>query len=247
MSQPVLLAVAHGSRHPKAGATIAALARQVERLAPVIDIQVAFVQHASPSLPDALATTDRDVVIVPLLLSNGYHLSADIGSVAQRSGRAGLSNSGGAGHSAGAADAVGTATRIAGPLGPDPLLTTALTARLEQAGVPGGTAVVLAAAGSSDPLAAAQVRGQADLLADELSVQVTVAFAAAGRPSVAEAVADLRAKTGGPVAVATYLLAPGHFHDALSEAADWVTEPLGDHPAVAALVIDRYRMQRTAA
>jgi sirohydrochlorin ferrochelatase len=221
MNQPVLLAVAHGSRYPQAAATIAALAVQVERLAPVIDVRVAFVQHAEPSLSDALATTGPDVVIVPLLLSSGYHLAADIGSAAP--------------------------ARIAGPLGPDPLLTTALTARLEQAGVPAGTPVVLAAAGSSDPLAAAQVREQADLLAKELGADVTVAFAAAGRPSVPRAVADLRARTGGPVAVATYLLAPGQFHDALAQAgADWVTEPLGDHPAIAALVIDRYRVRRAA-
>ena len=105
---------------------------------------------------------------------------------------------------------------------------------------------MLAAAGSSDPQAAAQVRAQADLLAAELGVPVVVAYAAAGRPTVAEAVADLRATAGGPVAVATYLLAPGQFYDRLRDsAADWVTAPLGAHPAVAALVIDRYRTHRT--
>jgi len=108
--------------------------------------------------------------------------------------------------------------------------------------------VVLAAAGSSDPEAAAQVAAQADLLADALDVPVVAAFAAAGRPTVAEAVAGLRARTGGPVAVATYLLAPGQFHDRLGESgADWVTAPLGAHPAVAALVIDRYRTHRAPA
>ena len=38
--------------------------------------------------------------------------------------------------------------RVADPLGPDELLLTALTARLAEAGVPDGTPVVLAAAGS---------------------------------------------------------------------------------------------------
>jgi uroporphyrin-III C-methyltransferase / precorrin-2 dehydrogenase / sirohydrochlorin ferrochelatase len=43
--------------------------------------------------------------------------------------------------------------------------------------------------------------------------------------------------------VATYLLAPGHFHDQLQRAgARWVTAPLGGHPALAGLVIDRYRV-----
>jgi sirohydrochlorin ferrochelatase len=55
-------------------------------------------------------------------------------------------------------------------------------------------------------------------------------------------VGELRARTGQPVAAATYLLAPGHFHDQLRHAgADWVTAPLGGHPALAGVVIDRYR------
>jgi sirohydrochlorin ferrochelatase len=231
MNGPTLLAVAHGSRHPAATATIAALVRQVERLAPVLDIQVAFVQHAEPSLADALDTAGPDVVIVPLLLSTGYHLTTDI---------------------AGAATAIDTAItasgagpRVAGPLGPDPLLVTALTGRLAEAGVPEGTPVVLAAAGSTDPQATEEVQAQANLLASELGVPVVVGYAAAGRPTVSGAVADLRSETGRPVAVATYLLAPGQFHDRLTQSgADWVTAPLGDHPAVAALIIDRYRTNR---
>jgi sirohydrochlorin ferrochelatase len=231
---PTLLAVAHGSSHPAAAATAAALVRQVERLAPVLDVQLAFVQHAWPTLADALDATGPDVVIVPLLLSTGYHLTTDIG---------------------GAVTAVDTAItagparpRVAGPLGPDPLLVTALAGRLAQAEVPAGTPVVLAAAGSSDPGAAVEVQAQADLLAGELGVPVVPAYAAAGRPTVPGAVAELRARTAGQVAVASYLLAPGQFHDGLAASgADWVTKPLGDHPAVAALVIDRYRTHREPA
>jgi sirohydrochlorin ferrochelatase len=233
MNGPTLLAVAHGSRHPEATATIKALASQIERLAPVLDVQVAFVQHARPSLAEALDATGPDVVVVPLLLSAGYHLSADI---------------------AGAVTAIDTAItvtgagpQVAGPLGPDPLLVTALTGRLDEAGVPARTPVVLAAAGSSDPQAAADVEDQATLLAGELGVPVIPAFAAAGRPTVGEAVTSLRAQTGGPVAVASYLLAPGYFQDRLRQNdADWVTAPLGAHPALAALVIDRYRAHRAS-
>ena len=216
MSRPPLVAVAHGSSHPGAARTVSALARQVTRLAPVIDIRVAYVQHAEPSLSQALADAGSDAVVVPLLLSTGYHLTTDIAAAARGP--------------------------VAGPLGPDHLLVTALVARLEEAGVPGGTAVVLAAAGSSDPKAADQIAAQAAMLASELDVPVTAAFAASGQPSVEDAVADLRGLTGGPIAVASYLLAPGLFHDRLAKSgADWVTAPIGDHPAVAALVIDRYR------
>jgi sirohydrochlorin ferrochelatase len=235
MNGPTLLAVAHGSKHSAATAAIKELVTEVERLAPVLDIQVAFVQDAEPSLPDALDAAGPDVVIVPLLLSTGYHLTNDI---------------------AGAATAFDTAItaggrlapRVAGPLGPDPLLVTALTGRLAESGVPGNAPVVLAAAGSSDPQAASQVHAQAELLAAERGAPVTVGYAAAGLPTVSEAVADLRARTGQPVAIATYLLAPGQFHDRLADSgADWVTAPLGAHPAVAALIIDRYRTHRGAA
>jgi sirohydrochlorin ferrochelatase len=216
MSRPRLVAVAHGSSYPASANTITALARNVTRLAPVIDIRVAFVQHAQPSLPQALAEAGQDAVVVPLLLSAGYHLTTDVAT---------------------------SARRVAGPLGPDQLLVTALMSRLAEARVPGGVGVVLAATGSSDPAAAEQITAQADLLATELDAPVLAAYAASGQPSVDEAVARLREQTRGPVAVASYLLAPGLFHDRLAKSgADWVTAPLGDHPAVAALVIDRYRM-----
>src|SRR5258708_20301349 len=123
MNGPTLLAVAQGSKHRGATATIRALASEVERLAPVLDIQVAFVQDAKPSLPEALDAAGPDVVIVPLLLSTGCHLTTDI---------------------AGAATAIDTAItaggmlapRVAGPLGPDPLLPTALPAPPPQPPLP---------------------------------------------------------------------------------------------------------------
>jgi sirohydrochlorin ferrochelatase len=223
VSNPTLLAVAHGSRHSAAQETVGTLARQISRLAPVLRVRVAFVQHAEPSLPAALAASGADTVVVPLLLSAGYHVSTDL---------------------TGAARAVGA--RLADPLGPDPLLVTALAGRLDEAGVPEGTPVVLAAAGSSDPAAAADAAAQAELLAERLNAPVIAVFATAGQPDVGEAVAALRARTGQPVAVASYLLAPGHFHDQLGETgaragAGWVTAPLGGHPALAGVVIDRYR------
>jgi len=219
MSRPALLAVAHGSRNQAAVDVVRGIARQIHRLAPVIDVHVAFIGHASPSLPEELDAAGANAVIVPLLLSTGYHLTADITDAASLAG-----------------------ARVAGPLGPDELLLTVLTARLTEADVPEGTPVVLAAAGSADPAAATDVQQQADLLADRLGVPVVGAFATAARPTVPEAVAELRDRTGKPVAVASYLLAPGHVQDHLRQSgADWVTEPLGGHPALAGLVIDRYR------
>ena len=220
MSHPALLAVAHGSRNPAAVDVVRKLADQIGRLAPMLDVRIAFLGHAEPSLPDELHAAGSGTVIVPLLLSSGYHLATDIAAAASSAG-----------------------ARIAAPLGPDQLLLTALTARLAEAGVPDGTPVVLAAAGSFDPTAMSDVADQAALLAATLDVPVAPAYLSAARPTVAEAVAQLRGQTGRPIAIASYLLAPGHFQDQLSQCgADWVTDPLGGHPALAGLAIDRYRV-----
>ena len=93
------------------------------------------------------------------------------------------------------------------------------------------------------------------LLSAQLQREVTVGFFSAAQPSVADAVAQARQRTtgavegagaaeggGARVVVATYLLAPGHFHAQLSGAgADLVAAPLGDHPLVAEIAVDRYR------
>jgi len=220
VSRPVLLAVAHGSRDPQAQQTVRSIAGRVAGLAPGTEVRTAFVQNAEPSLAGALAAAGpRDVVVVPLLLSAGYHLSRDIGEAADRAG-----------------------VPVAAPLGPDPGLVPALADRLRGAGMPPGTPVVLAAAGSTDPRAAGDARHQAALLASHLQAPVLAAFASAARPTVGEAVAGLAARTGGPVAVASYLLAPGVFAGRLrASGAAWVSSPLGDHSAVAGLILERFR------
>jgi sirohydrochlorin ferrochelatase len=223
MTRRVLLAVAHGSRDPAAQDCVHALARRVGWVGHETQVRVAFVSHAQPSLDDALATAVADagadsVVLVPLLLSTGYHLNVDIGHAARAAGVA-----------------------AAGPLGPSTALVPALADRLAQTGAPAGTPVVLAAAGSSDPRAAVDTAQQAALLAAHLRVPVVPAFATAAKPSVTEAVAALADRTRRPVAVASYLLAPGLFQDRLHESgAAWVSGPLGDHPAVAGVVASRF-------
>jgi len=222
---PALVAVAHGSRNPVAQQTTRALARQVTRLAPHLDVRVTFLQHGEMSLAAGLAAAGPGSVVVPLLLSAGYHVTADITAAAQAAGAV-----------------------AAPPLGPDQLLATALAVRLAEAGVPAGTPVVLAAAGSSDRQAAQDVARQAELLSAELGVPVRPAFATAAEPSVESVVDALQAQSGGPVAIAAYLMAPGDFHDRLQKtAAGWITAPLADHPAVAGLVVDRYRVAAKAA
>ena len=170
-------------------------------------------------------------VIVPLLLSAGYHVHVDLAE---------------------AASTTGIDARVTGALGPDPRLVTVLLRRLSEAGVTfddGDTRVVLAAAGSSDARATADCLTTGEALAAALGVPVTVGFVSAATPRLTDAVAEARAQ-GGRVVVATYLLAPGYFADLVAASgADVVTAPLlrtdQDPPAeLVELVSDRFDLAR---
>jgi sirohydrochlorin ferrochelatase len=166
----------------------------------------------------------RRAVVVPLLLSAGYHVHVDIAR----------------------ATALDGATAAAA-LGPDDRLAAVLLDRLREAGAGDGDAVVLAAAGSSDGRSGADVEQVAAAVDAGWLGPVLVGYGASARPSVAEAVAAARDRTAGRVVVAAYLLAPGFFLDRLTGAgADVVTGPLAldasgtIDPRLVDVVLDRY-------
>jgi sirohydrochlorin ferrochelatase len=222
---PVLVACAHGTRNPTGRRLIAELALTARRLRPGLETTAAFVDVQPPTVTDVVAglsAAGRGAVVVPLLLSGGYHVHVDIaGAVAGAEG-----------------------TVAARPLGPDPRLVDVLRDRLTAAGADARdplTAVVLAAAGSSDARAVADVEDTAGLLQRSWAGAVTTGYGSAARPAVPDAVAVARRGGAERVVVAAYLLAPGHFHDKLAGAgADAVTAPLLPDDRVAAVLLDRY-------
>jgi sirohydrochlorin ferrochelatase len=266
---PALVAVAHGSKDPRAAETIADLMSVVRARAaawpaggtasvpgcpglgsPGPAVRAAFLDHCVPSLSGVLSalaadgagqagcrtsTGLTDVVLVPLLLTAAYHSKTDIPAQV----------------AAATAWLPGLRVRQASALGPHPLLLAALERRLAEAGADltarAETSVVLAAAGTSDPAANATI---AALAARWQSAggwrRVLPAFASASGPTPASAVRALRqAPGGGPVVVASYLLAPGYFADkirvqACEAGAAAVSAPLGSAPEVADVVLDRY-------
>jgi sirohydrochlorin ferrochelatase len=120
---------------------------------------------------------------------------------------------------------------IAPPLGPDPALLESLRRHL-----PESDAVVLAAAGSADPV------WRADVTAVAAELGAHVAFAAGGERRIPDVVADLRGRGAQRVAIAAYLLAEGRFYRSLHTAgATTVTPPLCRDPAVADLVVRRFQ------
>ena len=222
---PVLVACAHGTRSPTGRRLIAELALAARDLRPGLVTTAAFVDVQPPTVVDVVASLSaagQPAVVVPLLLSGGYHVHVDI-----------------AGAVADAESAV-----AARPLGPDPRLVEVLRDRLTEAGADAGdprTSVVLAAAGSSDVRAVADVEATAALLQRSWAGPVTTGYGSAAMPTVPDAVAAARRAGADRVVVAAYLLAPGHFHDKLAGAgADAATAPLLPDERIAAVLLDRY-------
>ena len=64
---------AHGSADPRAAATTHAVAGQIRRLRPGLDVRAAFCEQTSPNLRAVLAELSGDAVVTPLLLAGAYH------------------------------------------------------------------------------------------------------------------------------------------------------------------------------
>jgi sirohydrochlorin ferrochelatase len=218
-NQPVLIACSHGTSNAEGQTAVNRLRDEMRALRPELDIREAYVDVQQPDLPEVVAALpDGPAVIVPLLLSVGYHVKVDIAEAVQSR----------------------PDTFAAAPLGPDPRLADLLQRRLEEAGVEAADAVVLAAAGSSDACAAVDVEELAGQLGPLRSGQIVVGYGASARPSVPEAVAQAQGSAEGP-AIASYLLAPGYFHDQLAKAGGRVVSaPLLPSTAVAEIALARY-------
>lgn len=209
--------VAHGTRRPEGLRVISDLAAALSDR--VGEVLTAFVDVLGPNPRELLAGVTGPAILVPAFLASGYHVNTDLPARVCESGH--------------------RAATITAALGPDPVIAEVMLARLREAGWVPGDAVVMAAAGSSDPAAHRDLQIAAGLLAD-LVGEVHLGFVATGEPRVAEVVAGLR-RSGGRVFVASYLLAPGIFHSRLhNSGADAVAAPLGAHPMLVELLAARF-------
>jgi sirohydrochlorin ferrochelatase len=228
--------VSHGTSSPAGRRAVAALIDAVTVRAPSRRVISGFVDVQQPDLRATLARADGGIV-VPLLLSAGYHVHVDM------------------------RDAVRAETGrwvLAAALGPDARLCELLAHRLREAGWAPGDAIVLAAAGSSDPRAVTDCRDMASRLERELGCDVACGFISTAIPRLQDAVRAVgAARAGRRVVVATYLLAPGYFADlaaelALAAGAAVVSAPLvrADAPVsdgLVDIVLDRLNRAETAA
>jgi len=222
MPHPALVAISHGTSSPDGQRAVAGLFDAVAQRMPDVPARLGHVDVQQPDVAASLASVDGPAVIVPLLLSAGYHVRVDLQrAISARD------------------DVV-----IAGAMGPDPRLAQVLADRLGE--LAPDEQVVLAVAGSSDDRANDDCRTVARQLAGLLGRDVTVGFLAAAEPRLDAAVTE--AAASGPVVVANYLLAPGYFHDLAvrlsggHRVADPLLLPDAAAPAsLVDLVIDRYQ------
>ncbi|MBI4940621.1 MAG: sirohydrochlorin chelatase [Actinobacteria bacterium] len=244
----MLVGCGHGTRDAAGRRAVARLRLDVAGLRPGLEVVAASVDVQKPALPDVvarLAAAGRRCVVVPLLLSAGYHVHTDVAQAVAASGGLAVA---------------------AGPLGPDDALVEVLVDRLQEKGFRAGAegdgtdeALVLAAAGSSDRRALDDVEQVGSLLAQRVGTPVTTAYLSAAQPRAAEAVDALQA-AGRRVTVASYLLSPGFCADRLARLGEpgpggddgsgygvRVTDPLAPHPLLADLVLRRYGAAAAAA
>jgi len=239
---PALVGISHGTSSDEGrravrglhDAVAAAVAERHPDATP--SVRLGHVDVEQPDVPATLASLESDepAVVVPLLLSAGYHVYVDLTeAVAAETARPVV---------------------LSGALGPDDRLAAVLLRRLEEARLREEDAIVLAVAGSSDRRAVDDCRDMAARLAAASGRDVALGFLSAAEPRLPDAVAAARSDDGaggGRVVVANYLLAPGFFDDLTRAAgADVTARPLlvPDEPApveLVEIVLDRYAAAST--
>ncbi len=214
-----LIAAAHGTADPRGIREVHELVRLMARRRPDVPVSLGFVDVDVPALPGLVQRVVADsnqAVVVPLLLSSGYHVYVDIAAEVHRwHGR----------------------VDAAPALGPDPVLADVMADHLGD--LSQIDRVVMAAAGSSDRRALQDCVETAKLLSARIDRPVEVGYVS----GAGEHLSSVLARTPGRVAVATYLLAPGFFADRVRRIAATrpVSAPLGADPRLADLALTRYQ------
>ena len=237
MAAPALVALAHGSRDPRSAETITALVDEVRALRPDLRVEQAFLELSKPSFTTVVNKLVRagydEIVVVPLLLTEAYHAKVDVPSAVAEA----------------MAKHEGLRIRTTSILGLEPAFLEVLDVRMREAlkasRVRELDALVLAGAGSSDPLANQAVARLARVWGTRHKLPVTAAYASASPPATGEAVRAFRGEGRRHIAVASLFLAPGFLPDRAAElafeaGAVAVSDPLGAHPELARTILARY-------
>ncbi|WP_068401156.1 sirohydrochlorin chelatase, partial [Kribbia dieselivorans] len=207
---------AHGTRAAAGQTALTNVLTAVRARLAGVDVRLAYVDVLEPTVGEALSSCDVNApepVVVPYLLTAGYHVEVDLPEAVAHAGR-GI---------------------VTPPLAPSLAVVDALADRLAAAlGESGADRapdhVLLVSAGSTREAVHDVWVGIAADLADRLRTPVTLG-ALTGAGAVPDQIAQLRAAGAAHIAIVAGLLMPGYFHGTLLTAgADTVAAPLADHP-----------------
>ena len=245
-----LLVVGHGTADPTGAAETRAVAAAVAEAVPGMAVELGFLEVIGPTVAEALgrlaARGCREVVAAPLLLFAAGHAKRDVPEAI-----------------ATAAAALRITVCQADPLGLHPALV-ALSRRRRHEAVAGleqvaaeATLLLVVGRGSSDPEALPQLRRFAEATLVDAAAprasRVRFGFAAAARPTLAEAIAaaaDPALAGLRRIVVQPHLLFHGHVEEQVTEAVgrgralrpdlEWIQAGrLGADPAVVTALLAR--------
>lgn len=217
---PPLVAVAHGSRDSCYLQDVETLITMVRELRPELPVLTTFLEFSTPLFNDLVESADlqtSEPVVVPLLLSRGFHLENDVEPVAK------------------SANAI-----VSDPLGPELELIDIMVNELSSATSLRDSPVIFVSAGTKDKDGQADIDLSRTLLEDRLGVEVIAAYSGGSGPSADEVASTLRS-SGAEFSICAYLLGRGRFYSSLMKlGAKSVTLPLGSYRSVARLILKRY-------
>ncbi len=237
MTAPSVILVGHGGRDPRVATISDEIRDGVLAIRPQLDVHTAFLGDGQPTglqaATDLVRRGVEEVVVVPLLLSDAFHVQDDIPALL--------------------AQLRHTHPKLrvvaARPIGPEAQLLSVIDRRLRDAlrarRVAELDGLVFAAAGSSDTRSNALVARRARQWATHHRLPHVTAFGTGSGPSTAEAVRTLRAQGRRHIAVGSWFLSPGDLYRrqaelAVEAGAVAVSAPLGAGPEIAETILTRY-------
>ncbi|WP_375425397.1 sirohydrochlorin chelatase [uncultured Friedmanniella sp.] len=237
MTAPALVLLGYGSSDPRVARVSQRIKAALLEIRPTLDIEVAFLDHGTPSAPQVVSQLAlrgaSEVVLVPLLLSDAFHAALEVPAVvaAVRAAHPGLR------------------VLASRPIGPEASLLSVIDRRLRDAlrsrRISELDGLVFSAAGSHDVRSNAIVARRARQWATHHRLPCVTAFAVASGPTTAEAIRTLRGQGRRHIAVGSWFLAPGllftHQAELAYEAgAVAVADPMGAEPEIAEVALVRY-------
>ena len=237
MTAPSLVLLGYGSPDPRVPQVSQQIRDGLLDIRPELDVHLAFLDHGGPAgmpvINRLVSQGVREVVLVPLLVSEAFTSPSAVPALVAQAGAAhpGLRI---------------TASR---PVGPEAQLLSIIDRRLRDAlrarRVCELDGLVFAAAGSTDVRSNALVARRARQWSSHHRLPCVVAFATGPGPSTAEAIRTLRSQGRRHIAVGSWFLAPELLYThqaelALEAGAVAVSAPMGGEPEIAEVVLTRY-------